>query len=78
MGVRYPGGIVPVGKTAQTGSHLEYLEGGMVEEHDLGDCEQWWGYTCEECRLEYQTRWQDYEQQDRLDEKYYDQRFFEK
>lgn len=32
----------------------------MTEEHDLGDCEQWWGYTCEECRLEYQTRMMDW------------------
>jgi hypothetical protein len=40
-----------------------------VEEHDLGDCERWEGYLCEECRIEYMTRFDDMDMQDDLDDK---------
>ena len=43
-----------------------------MEQHDLGDCEKWDGFLCDECRIEYMTRWDDMEQQDELDEKYYE------
>lgn len=34
--------------------------------HDMGECEQLWGYTCEACRQEYQERMIDW-QMDRDD-----------
>jgi hypothetical protein len=42
----------------------------MENEHDLGDCEQWWGYTCEECRQEYQERMVEWAMEDAMEEKY--------
>ena len=38
-------------------------------EHDLGDCEQWWGYTCEDCRQEYQERMVEWAMEDEYEKR---------
>ena len=40
-------------------------------EHDLGECEKLDGVMCEECRIEYMTRFEDMDWQDEQDNKYY-------
>ena len=41
----------------------------MEEEHELGDCERLWGYTCENCRAEYIDRAMEWEYEEALNAK---------
>ena len=47
----------------------------MLEAHDLGDCEGVDGFLCDECRIEYSSRWDDLDQQDYQDEKHFTDKF---
>ncbi len=45
------------------------MVGTWIGCHDLGDCERFDGFLCDECRIEYQSRWDEMDQQDEIDER---------